>query len=79
MAEPVCAKKSPYAAELSPGDYWWCACGLSKRQPMCDGSHKTTAFTPGKFTVTKADTYYLCGCKKTKGPPFCDGTHKTLP
>ena len=46
---------------------------------MCDGSHKTTAFAPLKFTVTKADTYYLCGCKKTKTPPFCDGTHKSLP
>jgi CDGSH-type Zn-finger protein len=20
-------------------DYWWCACGLSKAQPVCDGSH----------------------------------------
>ena len=79
MAEPVCAQKSPYAVDLSPGDYYWCACGLSKKQPMCDGSHKTTAFMPVKFTVAKADTYYLCGCKRTKSPPFCDGTHKTLP
>jgi CDGSH-type Zn-finger protein len=78
MPEPVCAQKFPYAVELAPGDYYWCACGLSKKQPMCDGSHKTTTFMPLKFTVTKADTYYLCGCKKTKGPPFCDGTHKAL-
>ena len=20
--------------------YWWCACGRSKTQPICDGSHK---------------------------------------
>ena len=26
--------------------YWWCACGRSKTQPFCDGSHKGTAFTP---------------------------------
>ncbi len=22
--------------------YWWCACGRSKSQPFCDGSHKGT-------------------------------------
>lgn len=79
MTEPVCVQKSPYAVELTPGDYFWCACGLSKKQPMCDGSHKTTDITPKKFTIYKADTYYLCGCKKTKGPPFCDGSHNSLP
>ncbi len=50
MAEPVCAQKGPYALELTPGDYWWCACGQSKKQPFCDGSHKVTAFVPVKFT-----------------------------
>jgi CDGSH-type Zn-finger protein len=45
MAEPVIAQKSPFAVELAAGDYWWCRCGLSKRQPFCAGSHKTTAFT----------------------------------
>ena len=39
MAEPLMPQKSPYAVELAPGDYWWCACGQSKRQPFCDGSH----------------------------------------
>lgn len=40
MAEPAMPQKSPYAVELQPGDYWWCACGQSKNQPFCDGSHK---------------------------------------
>jgi len=40
MAEPMIPQRSPYAVELAPGDYWWCACGQSKRQPFCDGSHK---------------------------------------
>lgn len=78
MPDPVCAQKSPYALELAPGDYWWCACGQSKKQPFCDGSHKSTVFTPVKFTLVAGEKKWLCGCKRTKNPPFCDGTHKTL-
>ena len=78
MADPACPQKAPYAVDLAPGDYWWCACGLSKKQPFCDGSHKGGEFTPVKFTVTQAEKKWLCGCKKTRTPPFCDGTHKSL-
>ena len=42
MAEPVIAQKASYPVDLTPGDYWWCACGQSKKQPFCDGSHKGT-------------------------------------
>lgn len=42
MSEPVIAQKAPIPVEVEAGkDYWWCACGQSKRQPFCDGSHKT--------------------------------------
>ncbi len=78
MAEPTIAQKSPYAVELAPGDYWWCSCGLSARQPFCDGSHKGGAFTPQKFTVTEAQKVWLCGCKHSATPPFCDGSHQKL-
>jgi CDGSH-type Zn-finger protein len=37
---------APAALELEPGDYWWCACGLSQHQPFCDGSHKGLAVSP---------------------------------
>jgi CDGSH-type Zn-finger protein len=78
MAEPMIPQRSPYAVELAPGDYWWCACGQSKRQPFCDGSHKATGFMPVKFSVAEAQKVWLCGCKQTASKPFCDGSHKKL-
>ena len=82
MAEekPVIAQRAPYPLDLAPGDYWWCACGKSKNQPFCDGSHKGGPFTPVKFTATAAArTVWLCGCKQSGRKPFCDGTHNKLP
>ncbi|MBI2943654.1 MAG: CDGSH iron-sulfur domain-containing protein [Candidatus Wallbacteria bacterium] len=29
---------------------YWCACGLSRVQPYCDGSHKSTPFRPVPMT-----------------------------
>jgi CDGSH-type Zn-finger protein len=79
MAVPNIAQKSPFAVELAPGDYWWCACGLSKRQPFCDGSHKAAGeFTPIRFTATEAQKVWLCGCKNSSNKPYCDGTHNKL-
>ena len=41
------AQKGPYMKDVEAGkDYWWCACGQSKNQPFCDGSHKGSAFSP---------------------------------
>lgn len=78
MATPTVAQKSPYAVELAPGDYFWCKCGLSARQPFCDGAHKTTEFKPVKMTLTEAQKVWLCGCKQSATGPMCDGTHKKL-
>jgi len=79
MAEPNIAAKEPKEVELEAGKkYAWCACGLSKNQPFCDGSHRTTEFKPLIFTVEEKKTVALCQCKHTKTPPYCDGTHKTL-
>ncbi|XP_006812323.1 uncharacterized protein LOC102809578 [Saccoglossus kowalevskii] len=67
---------------LKPGDTkHWCVCGLSKKQPWCDGSHKGTGFRPLKWTVPKKQQtlYQLCACKHTKVPPYCDATHTNLP
>ena len=47
---PVIAQRSPIAIEVETGKtYFWCQCGLSSKQPFCDGSHKSTAFTPIRY------------------------------
>ena len=78
MEDPVIAQKAPYELELEPGTYYWCACGRSKNQPFCDGSHEGTGFEPKEFTITEKQTVSLCGCKWTADPPFCDGAHENL-
>ena len=78
MATPEIAQKAPYALELAAGDYWWCSCGKSAKQPFCDGSPKGGEFTPMKFTIEEGKKVWLCGCKHSAGKPFCDGAHKSL-
>ena len=76
---PKIAQKAPYAVELEANKpIYWCACGQSKNQPYCDGTHKGTEFEPMVYTPEKTGTAYLCGCKHSKDKPLCDGTHRTL-
>lgn len=76
MDTPTRAGDAPIKCDLETDkNYFWCSCGLSKNQPYCDGSHKTTNLTPKSFKVEKQDAYYLCTCKKTGNAPFCDGSH----
>jgi CDGSH-type Zn-finger protein len=79
MSEPRIAARQPAAVELEAGKTnYWCACGLSTRQPFCDGAHKTTDLTPLAFTAEKTGTVYLCQCKQRHRQPYCDGAHKSL-
>ncbi len=78
MDKPVVSQKAPFTVTLEAGEYYWCACGRSRTQPMCDGSHQGTGLTPVNFTLAEPKMVYLCGCKQTNTPPFCDGTHKSL-
>lgn len=78
MEQATCAQKAPFAVELEPGKYWWCACGNSNKQPFCDSSHKPTNFKPLGFTIDEKKKVWLCGCKQTGNAPFCDGAHKKL-
>jgi len=65
--------------ETDPGTYSWCACGRSKNQPFCDGSHQGTAFRPVSVTINEKKLVKWCLCKQTKTPPFCDHSHRELP
>lgn len=78
MSNPTVAQKFPYVKEMAPGTYHWCACGNSKNQPFCDGSHKGSGFSPVKVEITETKKVAFCGCKHTKNPPFCDGSHSRL-
>ena len=41
MTQATRASNTPFAVAVEKGkDYFWCACGNSKAQPFCDGSHK---------------------------------------
>ena len=65
----------PAILTLKEGDYLYCACGYSKNQPFCDGSHHGTKFQPVKFTVKKERAYKVCQCKGCAKAPFCDDAH----
>ncbi len=54
MTEPRIADRKPIQVDLEAGEYYWCACGKSKNQPFCDGSHAGTPFTPLAFSVDAA-------------------------
>jgi CDGSH-type Zn-finger protein len=73
------AFKYPIDVFLKAGkEYLWCACGRSKKEPFCDGSHKGTGIKPLRYQVISSKTVFLCQCKQTKNPPICDGSHTRL-
>jgi CDGSH iron-sulfur domain-containing protein 3 len=79
MADPIPAQKAPYATDVVAGrTYLWCACGRSRKQPFCDGSHGGTGLQPVPYRATAANTLWFCGCKMTASKPFCDGSHQRL-
>jgi len=79
MAEPIAAQKSPYRAEVQAGrNYFWCACGRSRKQPFCDGSHSGTGITPVVYTAQETKEVWFCGCKSSGRKPLCDGSHSRL-
>uniref|UniRef100_A0A915DJ16 Iron-binding zinc finger CDGSH type domain-containing protein n=1 Tax=Ditylenchus dipsaci TaxID=166011 RepID=A0A915DJ16_9BILA len=76
------AGKKPLKLDLEVGkEYSFCSCGLSVKQPWCDGSEKgkgKTLMKPINFTVDKSGEYSMCLCKQSKTMPICDGSHKFI-
>jgi CDGSH-type Zn-finger protein len=79
MEKGKVAQKQPAEVQVQAGkSYAWCACGLSKDQPFCDGSHSKGDLRPIVFKAEKTETVYLCQCKQTNNSPHCDGSHNAL-
>ncbi len=76
---PEIARLKPYLVTVTKGKtYLWCACGRSRNQPFCDGSHKDTGFQPLRWKAEQTEEKLFCACKRTGSSPFCDGTHNRL-
>ena len=80
MENPVSPQKAPYKVKVEKDKtYFWCSCGLSRKQPFCDSSHsKDKKFKPVKYIASNDKVVFFCGCKITKHTPFCDGSHSKL-
>jgi len=88
---PRIAKGEPQMIKVAPGKiYAWCTCGISEKQPFCDGMHKRIEpivneagetilpYKSLKIEFDKEEEVWFCQCKLTKTPPFCDSTHHAL-
>jgi len=77
MEKPSIPQKGPYKIKVERGKtYSWCACGLSQKQPFCDGSHrKEGKFKSLKYLAIDSKEVFFCGCKMTNNQPLCDGSH----
>ncbi len=83
---PNIASKAPIKVEVEAGKkYFWCSCGLSAKQPFCDGTHKNHKGEDGLplmkskvFEAVENKTIYFCNCKHSQNGVFCDGSHNKL-
>eukprot|EP00826_Nyctotherus_ovalis_P008883 TRINITY_DN1230_c0_g2_i1.p1 TRINITY_DN1230_c0_g2~~TRINITY_DN1230_c0_g2_i1.p1 ORF type:complete len:197 (+),score=52.13 TRINITY_DN1230_c0_g2_i1:90-680(+) len=73
---PVVPQLEPYEfKELIPNKtYFWCGCGISTKQPFCEGKHHESIFKAVSFKVdeTNNKNVKLCGCKQSSKKPYCD-------
>lgn len=77
---PKATQNRPYVIQEEPGKKAWCACGLSQKQPYCDGSHRSSGsgITPVRVEIEEKRYVSWCACRRTKTPPYCDGSHASL-
>jgi CDGSH-type Zn-finger protein len=65
-------REGPYEVDETPGFVAWCACGRSRYQPYCDGSHAGTGVDPMIVEISAAERVRWCGCRRSATLPFCD-------
>tara|TARA_B100001245_G_C22615186_1_gene303808 strand:- start:242 stop:484 length:243 start_codon:yes stop_codon:yes gene_type:complete len=77
MEKSTKSQNNPYKVKVEKGKiYFWCSCGLSEKQPFCDGKHKYEGkFKSLKYIANENKEVFFCGCKKTEHQPLCDGSH----
>ncbi|MEA2041951.1 MAG: CDGSH iron-sulfur domain-containing protein [Bacteroidota bacterium] len=68
--------KGPIVKHTKARRYAWCPCGITTREPFCDGSHSGSGYKAFPVDVEQAGIKAWCTYKRTATPPFCDGTHK---
>jgi CDGSH-type Zn-finger protein len=79
VATPEIGGTQPIITNVTQGEtYWWCACGRSASQPLCDGSHSGTEFTPRSWQAPRTGKVAFCTCKRTANAPLCDGSHANI-
>jgi len=75
MSKPQTLCEKAYPLKVRGGKkYKYCTCDLSKKMPICDGSHKGTGFKSLKFYPEEDHRAWLCMCHKSGNLPYCDGT-----
>lgn len=62
--------RKPIPLECKAGRiYMWCACGQSKQQPFCDGTHRFQYLEikqkPVPWKCEEDGLYWFCACKRT--------------
>ena len=49
---------------LEGKSYYWCTCGKSSKQPLCDGSHKGTDFKPLVYKAEQSKKFFFAYANK---------------